>query len=140
MTSDTLNTYLPLIFSHYFYSWYEKYKMIFTKCNLIMMTHIINLLLKFCLGFGQGVDFVLLCLEIIQGLLMCLLEGFLLLCKLGKALILSCHFFSQVLDLFFVPNKIILYSVSPFETKINLILNQLNLQPYSQWHVSPFPL
>ena len=62
-------------------------------------THIVNLLLQLGLGLGQSVDFVFLCLQVIQGLLMGLLEGLLLLGQLSKTFILRGHLLSQVLHL-----------------------------------------
>lgn len=46
--------------------------------RLASFTHIIHLLFQFTLDFAQGIDFVLFSLEVIQGLLVGLLEGFLL--------------------------------------------------------------
>lgn len=63
------------------------------------MTHIIHLLLQFDLGFGQRVDLVFLSLQVIQGLLMGLLQGFLLLRQLGDDLIQSSHLLNQVFNL-----------------------------------------
>ena len=57
------------------------------------------MLFQLGLGLGQSVDFVLLCLQVIQGLLMGLLEGFLLLGQLSDTLILRGHLLSQVLHL-----------------------------------------
>ena len=62
-------------------------------------THVVNLLFQLCLGLGQSVDFVFLCLQVIQGLLMGLLEGLLLLGQLSKTLILRGHLLGQVLHL-----------------------------------------
>ncbi|TRY94370.1 hypothetical protein DNTS_006263 [Danionella cerebrum] len=58
-------------------------------------SHVINLLLQLGLGFGQSIDFVLLCLKIIKGLLMRLLEGFLFFGQLGNALVLRSHLLCQ---------------------------------------------
>jgi len=62
---------------------------------------IVNLLLQLGLGLGQSVDFVFFCLQVIQGLLMGLLEGLLLLGQLRKTFILRGHLLCQVLHLVF---------------------------------------
>ena len=62
-------------------------------------THVINLLFQLGLGLGQSVDFVLLCLQVIQCLLVGLLKGFLFLGQLGNGLVLGGHLLSQVLNL-----------------------------------------
>ena len=45
--------------------------------QLASFTHIIHLLFQFALDFAQRIDFVLFCLQVIQGLLVGLLEGLL---------------------------------------------------------------
>ena len=57
------------------------------------------MLFQLGLGLGQSVDFVLLCLQVIQGLLVGLLESLLLLGQLSDTLILRGHLLSQVLHL-----------------------------------------
>lgn len=59
-------------------------------------SYIINLLLQLDLGFTQGVDFVLLCLQVFQCLLVSLLQGQLLLGQLGDGIIERGHLLSQV--------------------------------------------
>ena len=61
--------------------------------------YIIHLLFELGFGFGQGVDFVLLCLQVIQGLLVGLLEGLLLLGQLGDGLVQACHLLREVFHL-----------------------------------------
>lgn len=67
--------------------------------NLSNTTHIIYLLLQLDLGLGQHVDLVLLCLEVLQGLLMSLLECLLLIGQLQDGLVQGGHLLSQVLHL-----------------------------------------
>lgn len=62
-------------------------------------THVVHLLFQLGLGLGQSVDFVLLCLQVIQCLLVGLLEGFLLLGQLGNTLIHRRHLLCQVFNL-----------------------------------------
>ena len=62
-------------------------------------THVVDLLFQLGLGLGQSVDFVFLCLQVVQGLLMGLLEGLLLLGQLSKTFILRGHLLRQVLHL-----------------------------------------
>ena len=54
------------------------------------------MLFKLDFGFGQGVDFVFLCLQVIQGLLVGLLEGLLLLGQLGDGLVRPSQFLGKV--------------------------------------------
>ena len=66
---------------------------------MVVPTHIIHLLLQLDFRLGQGVDLVLLSLKVIQGLLVGLLQSFLLLGQLGNDLIQPSHLFCQVLHL-----------------------------------------
>ena len=54
---------------------------------MVVPTHIIHLLLQLDFRLGQGVDLVLLSLKVIQGLLVGLLQSFLLLGQLGLNLV-----------------------------------------------------
>ena len=67
-----------------------------------LFSYIIHLLFQLCLGLGQSVDFVFLCLEIIKCLLVALLEGFLLFSQLGNGIILRRHLLCQIFHLNYV--------------------------------------
>lgn len=64
-----------------------------------MATHVVHLLFKLGLCFGQRIDFVFLCLEIVQRLLMSLLQGSLLLGQFANVFILTSQLLHQVFNL-----------------------------------------
>lgn len=66
---------------------------------MTLATYVIHLLLQFALDFAQGIDFVLLCLQVVQGLLVGLLEGLLLPGQLGDGFIQASKLLSKVFHL-----------------------------------------
>ena len=62
-------------------------------------THVVDLLFQLGPGLGQDVDLVLLHLQVVQGLLVGLLQGLLLLAQLPQALLLVGHLLAQVFNL-----------------------------------------